>query len=117
MQYIRDYDELELPVVRLENPVYRPKRGVYDYRQFFGWATFVSPSTIDWEDDTKLFTHFMCAKHELTLYFGKYKGHTYEWIAKNDTSYAVWLVNNADRLTEQDRRYMGWLIYMQQKVR
>lgn len=123
--YIRDYEELLMPFRTMKmgcrpfipnphkNP--NPERGNAYFANpknwTIEWKLVSNPSEWDWERYTGR------DHHGVRLNYGKYKGMTYEEIVQEDVGYAVWLVNKAKRMTEEDRCYMGWLIWMSQNPR
>lgn len=80
-EYIKEYTELELPYFKDRKLV---------------WVKHTVPFPGD------------CIQRK--LFFGKHRGWTYQEVVEKDMSYARWLLT-ANIMTEQDRRYLGWLIY------
>lgn len=111
-EYIKDYEELLMPFI-----IYMPHETTMAFKNYDNWTGWrdrvrwrlvKKPSEWNWQ------AYKGQDHHVIYMHYGKYKGMTYEEIVQEDMGYAIWLVNKAERMTEDDRCYMGWLIFMNQ---
>lgn len=112
MEYIKDYEQLLMPFIKCRPHEIHFMFGQEDnpntWRDRTRWVGVKKPSEWNWE------RYEGEEHHRLMMHYGKYKGMTYEEIVQEDIGYARWLVTKAERMSENDRRYMGWLIWMYQ---
>jgi len=118
-EYIRDYEELEMPFRNDEIKAMRsffiphfssPRREAFldnpnNWVRVTEWRMVKNPSSCDLEK--------LChGAPGCLMNYGQYKDFLYKEIVEENERYAVWLVEKAQKMSERDRRYMGWLIWM-----
>lgn len=119
--YIKDYEELEMPILvrtvkQRDAKILAAYLSLSKKKQRF-WRAQIENcyyDKVDWQmvQDPMTKTDL---RHGCKLHFGKHKGLTYEEVVHLDEGYAHWLLDK-DIMTEQDRRYMGWLIHLKRTM-
>lgn len=92
--YIRDYEQLFMPF-----------RVTYRNGIDTVWSLVNKPSIQNWA---------IGDHHEHYIHWGKYRGMSFDEIVEEDISYAVDLIEYSDYLSEWERCYLGWLVFVNQ---